>query len=624
MRVQPRHQLLQIWRGVIEQSFEGGRWRWGGREGRNSISDAEQLLCILGPATAVESFGLDEPDSTSEDVRAALSPLGTNPRDIPQQLLRAVKEYFDRYTSPDGTPIFSGEEYFSAPESRSSGADADIPDQLPAALRRLPVVDSYVVSINLALATIGFARQFRRSISGEADLLREVDATEKQASTRLTAAMVALLRSFTVWVFDAESRDGQALTNMINQGGLPNHQIQREFRASLRQVRAGLGDLTIGIEPRIIADLLRPNKMFECGWSWAVVRGAPPIETEDNIGEQPAGPAEEGAYIYFTVVALDGIDTLFSERTQLLSLLTDEQQRLARALQVRSDLTRKYWSSIATFGRGRWPLEDLPWRRTNENESDYFSLLVTSIVVQDLVKRRAADAELDRVGRILQSLAARARITLRSYGGDTAPRLHAPGVKISLSSDTQGTAPALAWVMSDFSPLLMKRVVSIAGLLRDNELRERMLDLSDGVWEHLQGRRMERTRGDVWDQPRRVFPELKVEHDRPSWYFTRRVVDSLITSAEIVRAQPLRSDRVARLAVELLGEATHLFDQELLRGPVDPGPAMRDKLQELATWLNRARRIINERPGIATALLTQVLLGLDQLDAARDDQDGQL
>ncbi len=61
--------------------------------------------------------------------------------------------------------------------------------------------------------------------------------------------------------------------------------------------------------------------------------------------------AEARPYLYFTVVALDGIQDLFSERTRILGLLDEEQQRLARALQLRLDLTRQFWAKIATFGR---------------------------------------------------------------------------------------------------------------------------------------------------------------------------------------------------------------------------------------------------------------------------------
>jgi len=76
--------------------------------------------------------------------------------------------------------------------------------------------------------------------------------------------------------------------------------------------------------------------------------------------------------------------------------------------------------------------------------------------------------------------------------------------------------------------------------------------------------------------------------------------------------------------VDLLGEASHLYDQELLRGPVDPGPSMRATLQYLAARLERARGLATERPGTAVALVSEVLRELDQLAAARDYPAGQL
>jgi hypothetical protein len=325
--------------------------------------------------------------------------------------------------------------------------------------------------------------------------------------------------------------------------------------------------------------------------------------------------------MYFTVVALDAIEALFSDRTKSLGLLNAEQVRLAEALSTRWELTQNYWAALATFEDRRWPLEDIPWRRTNENESDYFSLLVSSIVVRKLVLDRASDRELDRVGQVLQRLAERARISYRAYQGDTAPRLHDPGVKIDLMT-ADGTTPLLAWIMSDFAPLLMSRAVSLAGLLRDTELRGRMLALADNAWEHLSRRRMDRRRGDLWDQPGNAFPELEARYDQPSWYFTKRVVDTVITAAELIGSAPLRSDALSHQVQRMLAEATHLFDQELLIGPIDPGPAVARTLQSLQIRLARAEAVSHERPASAMALTAEVLRELDQLAAARFDPDG--
>jgi hypothetical protein len=620
MKVQPRHQLLQIWRGVVDESFGGGQWRWGGRDGRNSISDAEQLLCILAPATSVSSFGLDEPDSTSEDVAAALSGLGTRV-DIPVKLLRAVDEYLTAYTEPDGTPVFSGEGYFSPPTLRNGNG----PGELTPELRARQVVDSYVMSINLSLATIGFVRQFRRSIPRDQALLDEISRTEQLASRRLTAAMVALLRSFTVWVFDPDSRDGQSLTRTVNQTGLPDEQVQRLFRSQLADVRAGLRDLTIGIAPKVAADLLRPNKMFECGWSWSVVRESPPIPTADDIGRQDDGLAEEGAYIYFTVVALDGIAELFSERTRQLGLLDDEQSRLASALRIRWDLTQRYWATIATFGAGgprRWPVEDMPWRTVDRYESDFFTLLVTSISARDLGGRRDIDIDLARLAGVLAELAERSRITRRAFETDQAVLVHHPGVSIVLEG-TEEFGPQLKWVATDFAPLLLKRVVSTAGLTSDLRLRGQLLGLADDIWEHIETRRIEDGPArSLWDQPARVFQKFSDRFDRPSWHHTLRVAESLTLAARLVATHPPRSEQLADFAYDLLAEAEHLFDQELLLAPERADLPLRAKLELNRDRLRRCREIVTDRPASATALVFDVLRDLDQLSAARQNPPG--
>src|SRR5689334_16468399 len=106
MRIRPRQELLEIWRAIADYSIrdvpESGAkaWVWEGREGRNSISDAEQLLCIMLPATQVEPFGLDQPDDTADDILQVLRPLG-DAVEIPRVLIKVISEYFERYTGAD-------------------------------------------------------------------------------------------------------------------------------------------------------------------------------------------------------------------------------------------------------------------------------------------------------------------------------------------------------------------------------------------------------------------------------------------------------------------------------------------------------------------------------------------
>jgi hypothetical protein len=616
MRVQPRQQLLEIWHAVIEHSYRDGEWFWGGRDGRNSISDAEQLLCILGPATAIDPFALDSPGRVSDDVLDVLKPLG-GVMDGPLTLLEAVESYLTTYTDENNTPIFAAESYFRNP------VGDDLVELSPQQLAQ-PVVDSFAISLSLSLATIGFARQFRKSLKRRSSRA-EIDRLEEMASRRLSAAMVGLLRSFTVDIFDVDSRDGRALCRTVNQRGLSTRRIVPMIQESLAGIRASLRDITMGSGAGVADELDHPDRLFECGWSWGIVRDAPAVATSQEIGEQPPGLAEPAPYIYFTTVALDAIEALFSPRTRQLGLLNEEQLRLAQGLQLRWDLTQSYWSKIAVpSGSGlRWPLEDIPWQRTTEKESEYFSLHVSSIVVQDLVRKRAGDADLDRVGRVLEELANRSRINRRVSAGDQNYRLHAPGFPINLGGSDDLGGPRLTWVMSDFAPLLLKQTISLAGLLGDPQMRGRMLALADEIWSHLDARRLKDRRHGLWDQPNRVFEDFEHTFEEPSWYHTKRITDCLITAAEVLGRPPLRSDRVADLADDLLSEAEHLYDQELLQGSPNSGQAMQTDMLALAAKLKRGRSVLDERPATASALAIDVLLALDRFAAARSDLDGE-
>jgi hypothetical protein len=188
VRVQPRQQLLEIWQAVTAHSYRDGAWHWGGRDGRNSISDAEQLLCVIGPATAISPFSLDDPDRTNRDVAAAMKPLGDE-REIPVNLLRAVGEYLRTYSDDAGTPIFTSESYFQPGEGGHGR-------ELTELQRAQPVVDSFAISLSLSLATIGFVRQYKQSRKNQRRTVPvEIEETEALASRRLTAAMAGLLRS---------------------------------------------------------------------------------------------------------------------------------------------------------------------------------------------------------------------------------------------------------------------------------------------------------------------------------------------------------------------------------------------------------------------------------------------
>jgi hypothetical protein len=600
MRVQPRQQLLDIWEAAARVSWSKDGWAAGGRFGSNSISDAEQLLCLLLPATQVETFNLDRPDQTDDRMVDALRRMGTA-TDIPRVITRVLNDYFDKYTE-NGAPVFSGGGYYELYES----PDEDPPLEHTA----LPIVDSFALSVTLSLATLGFIRVYRRSVT-RGDVRSQIDRLEASATLRLSAAMVGLLRSFSVNVFAVDSDEGNRLCTTVNQGGQPRRSVVAQLHRELRQTIASFREVLIGSGQT--SDLELPDRLFECGWSWSVVRDAPEVETSEKVGEQPIGVGQDKPYLYFTVIALNAVEDLFSERTRVLGLLNEEQQRLARALQLRSDLTRTYWATVATFGDGaRWPLENIPWQTTDGEQSDYFTLQVTSLAVKGLAQVRGSDSELARVGRVLSTL-------------DNDPNLsmHFPGVRLALggsdlSSDGKEDLPLLAWSVPEFAALLLLRSAGVATLISDPNERTRMLELGDRVWDHLYRRRV-RSGDDagLWDDPSRIFPELGASKAGASWYYTERVVEALVAVATVLNQPPTRNEGLSGYAIDLLREAEQIYDRELLNGGLEAGPQLRDTLQLVDITLRRAREILSERPGTAASICADILRQLDRLEAAR-------
>ncbi|TLP52322.1 MULTISPECIES: SCO2524 family protein [Microbispora] len=605
MRLQPRQQLLELWEAAARTSYRDGVWTWGGRDGSNSISDAEQLLCFMYPASELPGFRLDTPNETGDDVLAALTVLGDSV-EIPKLLLKVIGQYLRTYTAEDGRPIFSGGSYFRTQED-----DAKVtPEQL-----QLDVVDSFSMSVTLALGTLGFLKVFRQSVRRQS-IRTEIRELEDLAGKRLSAAMAGLLRSFTVNAFDPASPAGRALLRTVNQTGAPTRRVLDDLRRELRPVRAGLRDLTIGSGSQ--ADLDNENLLFECGWTWGIVKDAPAVVTPLDIGPQPEGVAADTPFLYFTVNALVGIADLFSPRTRVLSLLNDDQITLAEAIQRRWDLTQLYWRTIATYGRGTWPLEDIPWRTVDEKESDYYSLGVTAMVVQSLVNNRSADVDLDRVGAVLEELAIRARIIRRAVPGDPPVLMHSPGVPVNLhGSDMLG--PHLLWMVSDFAITLLKRTIWAASIAQNTRMRERLLTLADQIWRHiLQRRHTAGPAAGLWDQPGNVFTDIPVRDEEPSWYFSERVAEFLVAAATASGEPPLRSPQLVELAYQMLGEAEHLLDQEMVTRPLVAGQTIQPKLRTIQSALQRARTIISDRPATAQALINDALLDLERLAAARD------
>ncbi|MER5839899.1 MULTISPECIES: SCO2524 family protein [Streptomyces] len=606
MQIKPRQHLLDIWRAAARHSFDDGKLVWGDTDGLSSVADAERLLCLLYPATEVPAFRLDQPDTTERDVLRALERVGSR-LEIPPNLITVLSQFMRTHTGPDDSPTFSGGHYFRP---------TDAQQKLTHEQTQLGVVDAYSMSVTLCLATLGFLKVYEENTT-RPEVRRSLGELREATNTRLTAAMVSLLRSFTVNVFDAESEQGRRLIQVIGQNKQSDRAVLQQFSRKFRPLRATIIEsLSRGIE--VDESIRDESQLFECGWAWGVVKDAPTVVDLDvPVQGQPDGIADRLPYVYFTVVALDGIQDLFSERTLTLGLLDADQQKLAEALRLRWELSQQYWSAIARFGTERWPLEDLPWQTTGLRlESEYFSLTVAAILVHDLIRRKATDDDLTRTVAIMERLADRGRVTSRMTRDDPTVRLHHPGVTMPLAGSERSGAP-LEWRMTDFSAQLLKRIIQLAALSRNIEAQDRLIRLGEQAFEHLWNRRIEDGDGaGLWDNAAAVFPEAALGR-RLSWSITERITECLVAARSLYEQQPIRSPELAELARELLSEAAHLFGKEQLEASVTADGSRGRAMRSIESRLDRARDLVDERPATAFALALPVLQELDTLAQAR-------
>ncbi|MGF1238981.1 SCO2524 family protein [Streptomyces sp. NPDC004690] len=607
MQIKPRQHLLDIWRAMARHSFDDGKLVLEDTDGLSSVADAERLLCLLYPATEVPAFRLDQPDTTERDVLRALEGVGSR-LEIPPNLITALTQFMRTHTGPDDSPTFAGGHYFKPSDPKL---------ELTYEQSQLGVVDSYSMSVTLCLATLGFLKVYEGTTS-RPEVLRAIAELREATNARLTSAMISLLRSFTVNVFDAESEQGRRLIQVIGQNRQSERAVLQQFSRRFRPLRATIIEsLSRGIQ--VDESIRDETQLFECGWAWGVVQDAPKItDLDTEVPGQPDGIADRLPYVYFTVVALDGIQDLFSERTLTLGLLDADQQKLAEALRLRWELSQQYWSAVARFGSERWPLEDLPWQTTGLRlESEYFSLTVAAILVHDLIRRKATDDDLTRTVAIMERLADRGRVTSRMTKEDPILRMHSSGVTMPLAgSDRSGGL--LLWRMTDFSAQLLKRTVQLATLSRNIDAQDRLLRLAEQVFEHLWDRRIQEGDGlELWDDVRAVYPEARGVGPRLSWSITERLTECLVAARNLYEQQPIRSPELAQLARDLLSEATHLFGKEQLEASATGDGNRARTMRSIESRLDRARVLLDERPATAFALALPVLQELDTLAQAR-------
>ena len=570
MRLQPHERILDFWRAIARHSFRDGMFVRGSTAAGNSISDAEQLLCLLLPATTQPYFILDQAGRTRDDVREALRLLG-NPEDetiVPIRLIRAQIDYFDCYRDVNGQPVFTAGQYLTGD---------------PQVIRH-DVVESFAVSIRLSLAAIGFSRAFQRTMR-RPDLRAETDRLGDLASSRLTAAMIGLLRSFVVHEFPDDSPSGFELRQLLGQEQRDGHAVLAEFTSHLIQTRASLSEIFIGTG-RPTALLADDSLQFACGWTWGVVPDAPEVDTEIPDVPQRNGVAAYRPDLYFSLLAMEAISELFAERTRVLALLNEEQQRLARALQLRVDLTRTYWATLATFGEHRWPLERLPWH----GASDYQSLVVAAMTSTAFYARRGdTSLSFGYLQRVLARLATRYEIVKPPRADGEPPTIRLRGELVLLAGSSA------VYRATSFAALLFDTVIRTAVATDHDQLRQDLGDLADLIWAHL----------GIDQGP----PDLRRLGDQPGpdWHNVLRLVTGL-TWAVSLADDTRRATAPLAFVHELLADADETVER------IDIG-------QHVKTKLERARRIIDEHPARAAALLYEIHAEIDAFLLSQDSDD---
>lgn len=546
------NEILAVWRRWVAfcHADEGlpppddGTLPWGDRRtSRNCIVDAELLECLLYPQDAIEWLSLGGLYNADPAVVRALNPPDATSTDrLDPKLLRHIAarlmDFFETY-GKDG-PTFLPGSYASVP-------DGDPPTDFP------PITDAYTFSASVCVRTkLLLERWSARGERLSDELEVDVKRLQELADKRLTAALAGLCRSF-----------------VVSGTGIEGWQTEQvvEWPAdnpSMRAIRTQLSPYFHGPDPA--------GAPFECGWSWGEVKPEHDHEYLEK-GADLAPPdwyAQPAPYLYFTVMAVDGIADLFSNRIQASRVLSEDQSYLASWLRFFWEKTWEFWSTLA-FSPGRrtdWAIEDVPWRTADGDESEYWTAYLLRIITAYPGHRQLSvyedERRVDRLTAVLEELGQRSRVTRRSVRlcidgqvmDDPSLRLHEPRqVRVRLVPAREKgapTGPEGAWHLYDLAPQLLK----IAGRLLQGSgspaARERLTDLIDSVWGHLRGRCLQpdqvgQFHSYGWDAgPGGPAPETD-ERDVSSWYLTERVVEALtaVETASGVRSMPARTTRAA-------------------------------------------------------------------------------
>lgn len=590
--IDPTSELLGVWARWMRYSLDADQTvdpgdnyrRWGDAETpeRNAVADAEMLECVLLPGTAVESLSLERVLAPSRrvretltDARKALSPAGAESGHVARALallLHRLRDYLRAHTDDAGRPTFRADGYVYAMD-----------DELPEGGFPCDFVDAYSLAMSVCVQTLTILRAWsekdvRDEISqawrGEGLPSLDLDELVQLTEERLTAAMRGLKDSFVAipstddqWNYVA--REPVDLSS--NGSHFPHSEEMNRVRSQVeRYLHTDLGD----------------DRPWECGFTWGRAR---------NVLPGHGWPAMEAPYLYSTVVALDGIRDVASQSVLSSDILKSEQASLAAELSFCAAATVRHWEGLALASQpltGIARLEDVPWRTPDYDESEYYTLLVSRILVGDGRSSTLGNSDiLDRLVRVAEELAQRGRITRHPvaddvagrvagrterrdvHASDSALRLHQPGKVLRLDPAAGSDGISVSLRIYDYAPQLLKLAAKLAQATPSEPAQERLRVVIEATWRHIAARQARSIDGSpipgrawaTWP-PQGLWNMrgLSIERDSHedntrwmgvnSWYMTERVVEALVALVQLRQARPGPAPQSSRLLDELMAE----------------------------------------------------------------------
>ena len=631
MALDPERELKGVWSYWIQDakaaysrsdhngffSDERNRDDSADRRGRNSIMDAEALLCFLQPQGTIHSFSVRNGfhstgigvDVINSIVRPSHKETGAKLDEDGLEIILELAVDFLETNRTDNAPDFSGRTYLDS-----------IPDT-PEELRdgSVDLVDSFSMSVSACLQLLHLCglNGWGNEKNTNAKIVERCKHVRDLANSRLTAALTGLCQSFA-----------------YTEASVTKWQEATMIRWPERD------EALATIQKRLAALSFRVNESqaFECGWSWGIHDQETPLPVGLNraVGH-PGGIALANPYLYFTINTIDGIDDLFEPWVQTEEVLDPIQLSLTARLRNLTDLTSRYWAALA-FGdslssTGRWALESVPWRTADGSASLQWSLYVYGLALREHINQRRATTsyELERLIDLLEELAQAGRLTrppidhpippaiqsrlqavqskledsdrlsdsdLKQMRRDPALSLHSPGVPLNLEDSTGRSV--FEYRIYDYAPQLVKRAALLLANTSELQYRERLRRLIDYVWDdHLGLRSNSRGIGPkFWDFPNKAYAsfqdhehtvisyedELQQNHRDgrrvSSWYITQRVVEAIVAlDHDSDRSQQSRLPTIEPFVRELSHHLMNDIDRMLFAS----GPSDRPRLEDLRT-----------------------------------------